>query len=364
VTGGRLSRLVVAAVVVGGAAAFCFCLGLRYAHEASGESPGEFGVIDVGTPIAVFSSDPTVQFDISLVVSPLSWTLSLRPLAAQDGPASVSALVAVSEGWHLDLTGSEEVLEESGIGVSYRTGVGAAWLDEGPHQFQLLRVPFTRTESGYLSGGRYGQGIARIPAGPGERAVYRTPAGKRVVVPSLGRPPLDCALNDPRPCGISDANFTAPAKGAEKAWFGPAGPSAGSSIRVELILYGDWQLGAANPPPDVTDDRITWTSGQFDVTFRSLDFEILSTNQAASSQRNLLWAGILFGIGGSLVASTIVALGAALLRSPTGTPPASPTPYDDDPCDDRLPPGGLVAATALLILVWIGGRKKRRHETA
>ena len=352
-TGGRPFRIFLAAAVVGGAAVLCFCLGLRFAHDAGGESPGEFGVIQGGTPIAVFSSDPTVRFDLALTVAPVAWTLRLMPIfdpAAR--PASVAALVVASEGWHVDVSGYEDILRDRGLEVSYRRESPALWLDRGPHDLQLLLVHFTRTEFGYT-------GLSDIPVGPGDKAVYRTPAGRRIVVPTIGHPSVDCT-GVPRPCGVSTADFSQIASAPGSTWFGAVGPSNGGSVRIQLFLYGDWQLGAANPRPEVTEDGILWQSDRSLWTHRGVDFEILSATRAQSSQRNLLWAGILFGIVGSLVASTILALAGIALRSPAVTPPASPTVPCADPCDDSLPPGGRVAATALLILVWIGRRRKRR----
>ncbi len=356
-TGGRPFRIVLAAVVVGGAAALCFCLGLRYAHKASGgDSPGAFGVTEVGTPIAVFSSDPTVQFDLSVTIAPVKWTLHLVPvLDPVARPGSVDALVVVREGWHFDLSGSEDILGEQGMEVSYRRGSPAPWLDRGPHDLQLLLVPFTRTATGYA-------GVPTISVGPGDKAVNRTPAGKRIVVPAIGRPLVECpGPGLPRPCGVSMTDFSQTSSVPGRAWFGAVGPPLAGSVRIDLVLYGDWQLGAANPRPDGSGDRPVWASDRFAGTHGGVDLEILSANRAQSSQRGLLWAGILFGIGGSLVASTILALAGVALRSPAVTPPASPNVPCDDPCDDdSLPPGGLIAATALLILVWIGRRKKRR----
>ncbi len=354
-TGGRLSRIVLAAAVVGGAALFCFWLGLDYAHKASGgESPGEFGVTEVGTPIAVFSSDPTVRFNLVLDVTPYSWALHLVPVFdLANRPESLAALVVASDGWHLDLSGFEDILRQKGLEVSYRRGAPALWLDRGPHDLQLLLVRFVRTEYGYV-------GVPNIPAGPGDKAVYRTPAGKRIVVPTIGRPLVDCAgAGVPRPCGVSTTDFSLVSATPGGTWFGAVGPSTAGSVGIELSLYGDWQLGAANPRPEVSDDGIFWASDESSWSHDGVDFEILSTNLAQSSQRNLLWAGILFGIGGSLVASTIVALGGAVLRSRAETSPARPKSMTT--VDNPRPRIGLAPSAVLLVLVWIVGRPRRRH---
>ena len=318
-TGGRLFRIVLAAVVVGGAAALSFCLGLRFAHDASGGgSPGEFGVTEVGTPIAVFSSDPTVRFDLSLTVAPVAWTLHLVPVfdPAAPRPDSVTALVVASEGWHLDLSGFEDIVREQGLEVSYRRGSPAVWLDQGPHDLQLLLVHLLADGRPVMSA------LSTITAGPGDRAVYRTPAGMRIVVPTIGRPVIDdcTGAGAPRACGVSTTDFSQVSSAPGRTWFGAVGPPTAGSVRIDLRLSGDWQLGAANPRPEVSGDRLVWAADRSQSAHDGVDFEILSPNVARSSQRSLLWAGILFGIGGSLVASSILAVGGIAPQVPCRDP--------------------------------------------
>ena len=188
----------------------------------------------------------------------------------------------------------------------------------------------------------------------------------RIVVPTIGRPVIDdcTGAGAPRACGVSTTDFSQVSSAPGRTWFGAVGPPTAGSVRIDLRLSGDWQLGAANPRPEVSGDRLVWAADRSQSAHDGVDFEILSPNVARSSQRSLLWAGILFGIGGSLVASSILAVGGILLRSPAVTPPDPAVPCVEPP--EPLSPGGAVAATALLVLVWIGRRKKRRRrrETA
>ncbi len=278
----RKSKVIVAALTLA-----ILALGTFIGRHVLGNPRSVFDIPSNGVDIAVLSSDPTVAMGITVDVTPESWEIFIIPvpLTHEALPKKLTAALIVSQDWYLRV--------DSEYRQSIEKGFIAPWLFK-PTDAQVIQVSVSDSTPGVFT------------LAP-KNFYSRTFDGASLVIPSIGRPSTSCRYSYNHQCSRRKP-YNGPIRAAGKSWYGSDRSYSTAEARVTLDLITPWSLISAFPDATETADALmssnapSW-SGSRDTT--RLVADVSSPATVSNSQVWLLAAGVLFGIGGGVVATWV-----------------------------------------------------------
>lgn len=279
----RRSKVIVAVLTLA-----ILTLGTFIGLHVLGNPRSPLDLPDDGVDIAVLSSDPAVNMGIAVDVTPESWVIFIIPVPSTHEalPKKLTAALIVSKDWYLRAV-------DSRYRQSIDKGFIAPWLFK-PTDAQVIQVPISDFTPGVFT--------------LGPRNFYsRTSDGASLVIPSIGRPSTSCRYSFNNQCSRRKS-YDGPIRAAGKSWYGSARSYSTAEARVTLDLIAPWSLISAFPAATETataqmrSDAPSWSGSQ---STTRLVADVSSPGTAGNTQVWLLAAGVLFGIGGGVVATWI-----------------------------------------------------------
>jgi len=146
-----------------------------------------------------------------------------------------------------------------------------------------------------------------------------------MAAPPVGQPYIDCPPNSRHHfCAVSPADLNSLIDGTD-GWHGREAAAPDQSAVLEALPIGNWSITSANLPPKSQGTTWIWSDWP-DILHRAV-IHFTSTDQQRSSQRDVLWSGVIFGIVGGVVATWLTNLGTIVRRRPAeGRPERLPSP--------------------------------------
>jgi hypothetical protein len=321
----RWLRLILLAALLVGLFAWAYNLG----NQGTGGSLAELETIGNGVDVAVLTSDPAVSVSTNLtVLPPASWLLSITLTGPQPKGEQVQrgkVLIVLSGGLRLNQDVRDQ-LTKAGFPVRSYASKQFPWTIT-PTSTTTIEVPYAGTsETGYVTDLR--DLIGDLPP----TLVAHTSAGVDMAAPSVGQPYIDCPPKSLHHfCAVSPTDLSGLIDGTN-GWHGREAAAPDQSAVLEALPTGNWSIISANPPPKSQGETWTWSDWP-EITHRTV-IHFASTDQQRSSQRDVLWSGVIFGIVGGVTATWLTSLGTIVRRRPA------------EERRERLPPPTASAARA------------------
>jgi hypothetical protein len=343
----RWLRLIFSAVLILGLFALAYDLG----NQGTGGSLDELQTIGNGLDVAVLASDPAVSVTTDLtVLPPNDWQLRVTPAGPQPKGTQIrrgKILIVLSGGLGLPSYVKDELIQ-AGIPVKNYASKRFPWTYT-PSPATTIEVPYTGTsEGGYVT--NLNSLVGDLPP----TLVAHTSAGVDMAAPSVGQPYIDCPPKSRHHfCAVSPTDLSSLIDGTG-GWHGwEAGPDQ-PAASLEALPPGDWFITSANPPPQSQGQEWVW-SDRPDILGRTV-IHFSSTDQQKSSQRDVLWSGVIFGIVGGVAATWLTNLGTTSRRrsveeKPERAPPPQPPPPEGRHSASKRPVVRLLVTLGIGILV-------------
>jgi hypothetical protein len=313
----RWLRLIILAALLLGFFAWAYELG----NQGTGSSLSELQTIGNGLDLAVLTSDPAVSVATQLtVIPPDNWQLTITPTGPQLKGKQVrhgKILIVLSSGLQLDSYAKDQLIE-AGSPVRSYASKQLPWTIT-PTPTTTIEVPYSGTsEGGYYTDLNYL--IGDLPP----TLVAHTSAGVDMAAPSVGQPFIECPPKSRHYfCAISPVDLSSLIDGTD-GWHGREGPGPGQSAVLEALPIGNWSITSANSLPKSQGKSWIW-SDKVNIIDRTI-IHFSSTDQQESSQRDVLWSGVILGIVGGVVATWLTNLGAVFRRPDEKKPERLPLP--------------------------------------
>jgi len=179
-----------------------------------------------------------------------------------------------------------------------------------------------------------------------------------MAAPTVGQPFIDCPPKSRHYfCAVSPTDLSDLIDGTD-GWHGSEQPGAVAFLEAQPT--GSWSITSANPPPKSQGQTWVW-SDKPDIMDRTV-IHFSSTDRQKSSQRDLLWSGVIFGIVGGVVATWLTNLGTiSRRRRPVGERPEQlpPPQLEGRHSAGKRPVVRLVVMLVIGILVAVRRRRSR-----
>jgi len=300
-------RLILSGALLLGLFAWAYHLG----NQGTGGSLADLQTIGNGLDVAVLTSDPTVSVATNLaVLPPDDWQLRI----SLNGPALKGKqiqrgkiLIVLSDGLSVDSDVKEQLMT-AGFAVRSYASKKFPWTIF-PAAATTVEVPYAGTSNtGYVTD------LSFLIGGLPPDLVAHTSVGVDMAAPSAGQPFINCPPKSRHLfCAVSLENPGNLIDGTD-GWYGRETQAPDQSAVLEALPTGNWSITSANPPPQSQGQTWNWSDNP-EILGRTV-IHFSSTDQQASSQRDILWSGVIFGIVGGVVATWLTTLGTIVRRRP------------------------------------------------